>query len=304
VSGPDVVRSLLEPSAYPARERLRRVTFVETHISWLFFTGSFVYKVKKPVDYGFLDFTTLEKRRFFCLEEVRLNQRLSPDVYRGVVGISGEGGRCVVGGTGPIVDYAVKMRQLPPDRWLSGLLRRGEASPALMRRIAQRIAGFHAAAAAADPSRRIGGIDTVRVNTQENFVQTLEYVGVTVTAEAYDRVQAYTEAFLDVRAGRFAQREREGRIRDCHGDLYADQICVENGIAFIDCIEFSERFRYSDVAADIAFPAMDVDYYGRPDLSAELVREYVASSADPGVLGSIADVLSGGEVPAARVTCH
>jgi uncharacterized protein len=284
VSGSDVVRSLLEPGAYPAGERPARVALVETHISWLFFTGRFVYKVKKPVDYGFLDFTTLEKRHFFCLEELRLNQRLSPDVYLGVVGIAGQDGRCVVGGTGPVVEYAVKMRQLPADRWLSGLLIRGEASAALMRRIAQRIAAFHAAAGLAEPAGRVGGIDTVRVNTQENFAQTREYVGVTVTAEAYDRVKAYTDAFLDVRAGRFARREHEGRIRDCHGDLHADQICAEDGIAFIDCIEFNERFRYSDVAADLAFPAMDVDYYGRPDLSGDLVREYVAASGDPGVL--------------------
>jgi aminoglycoside phosphotransferase family enzyme/predicted kinase len=284
VPGPDLVQSLLQPGAYPAGERPARVALVETHISWLFFTGRFVYKVKKPVDYGFLDFTTLEKRRFFCLQELRLNQRLSPDVYLGVVEISGEAGRCAVGGPGPAVEYAVKMRQLPADRWLSGLLTRGEASPALMRRIAQRIAAFHAAAGAAEPAGRVGGIDTVRVNTQENFAQTREYVGVTVTAEAYNRVQAYTEAFLDVRAARFARREHEGRIRDCHGDLHADQICAEDGIAFIDCIEFNERFRYSDVAADIAFPAMDVDYYARPDLSAELVREYVAASGDPGVL--------------------
>jgi hypothetical protein len=284
VPAPDIVRSLLEPGAYPAGERPARVALVETHISWLFFTGRFVYKVKRPVDYGFLDFTTLEKRRFFCFEELRLNQRLSPDVYLDVVAISGEDGRCAVGGTGSAVEYAVKMRQLPADRWLSGLLTRGEASPALMRRIAQRIAAFHAVAGAVAPGGRVGGIETVRVNTQENFTQTREYVGVTVTAEAYDRVRAYTEAFLDVRSGRLARREREGRIRDCHGDLHADQICADDGIAFIDCIEFNERFRYGDVAADIAFPAMDVDYYARPDLSAELVREYVAASGDPGVL--------------------
>ena len=258
--------------------------FVETHISWLFFTGRFVYKIKKPVDFGFLDFTSLEKRRHFCLEEVRLNRRLSPDVYLGVVGIWEEGGRYAMHETGRIVEYAVKMRQLPDDRWLSGLLQRGEASPSLMRRIARRIAAFHAAAAGGEPAPRVGGIDTVRANTQENFTQTRDQVGVTVAQETWDRVKAYTDAFLDARSELFARREREGRIRDCHGDLHADQICVENGIAFIDCIEFNERFRFSDVAADIAFAAMDVDYHGRPDLSAELLREYVAASGDAGAL--------------------
>ncbi len=281
---PHLARSLLEPDAYPEGERPDRVDLVETHISWLFFTGQFVYKVKKPVDYGFLDFTTPEKRRFFCLEEVRLNRRLSPDVYLGVVEIWEQDGRYGVEAIGRIVEYAVKMRQLPRDRWLSALLKRGETSPALMRRIAQRIASFHAVAETSDHIRRVGGIDTVRFNTEENFAQTREYVGLTVTPDAYDRVTAYAEAFLDMRSDLFARREREGRIRDCHGDLHADQICAEDGLAFIDCIEFNERFRFSDVAADIAFPAMDLDYYGRPDLSAELVREYVAAAGDAGVL--------------------
>jgi len=279
-----LIRSLLEPGTYPESERPASVTLVETHISWLFFTGRFVYKVKKPLNFGFLDFTSLEQRRFYCLEEVRLNRRLSPDVYLGVVEIWEEGGRYAMHETGRVVEYAVKMRQLPGDRWLSGLLRRGEASPALMQRIARRIAAFHAVAEGGEHATELGGIVTVRFNTGENFTQTEDQVGLTVTAEAHDRVRAYTEGFLDARAALFARRETEGRIRECHGDLHADQICVENGLAFIDCIEFNERFRYSDVAADIAFPAMDLDYYGRPDLSAELVREYVAASGDGGTL--------------------
>jgi len=277
----ELVRSLLDPGAYPEAEHPARVRLVETHISWLFFTGQFVYKVKKPVNFGFLDFTTLEQRRFFCLEEVRLNRRLSPDVYLGVVDIWEEGGRYAMHETGRVVEYAVKMRQLPEDRWLSGLLKRDEASPQLMRRIAQRIAAFHADA---ERVNRLGGIATVRVNTAENFTQTRDQIGVTLTAEVHDRVRAYTEAFLDARSPVFERREREGRTRECHGDLHADQICVEDGIAFIDCIEFNERFRFSDVAADIAFPAMDVDYYARAELSDSLVREYVTASGDAGVL--------------------
>ncbi|HUL04352.1 MAG TPA: AAA family ATPase [Gemmatimonadales bacterium] len=275
---------MLEPGTYPEAERPGRVSLVETHISWLFFTGRFVYKVKKPVNFGFLDFTTFDQRRFFCLEEVRLNQRLSPDVYLGVVAIREDGGRYAIGEAGRIVECAVKMRQLPSDRWLSGLLRRGDATPALMQRIARRIAAFHADAERGAHASEVGGIATVRFNTQENLTQTREQIGVTVTAEAYDRVRAYTEAFLDARSQVFARRERDGCIRECHGDLHADQICAENGLAFIDCIEFNERFRYGDVAADIAFPAMDVEYYGRPDLAAALVREYVAASGDGGVL--------------------
>jgi len=281
---PDLVLSLLDPGAYSEAERPERVNLIQTHISWLFLTSRFVYKVKKPVNFGFLDFTSLEKRRFFCSEELRLNRRLSPDVYLEVVPIWEESGRYTMHESGHIAEYAVKMRQLPGDRWLSALLRRGEATPELMRRIARRVAAFHASAERVEGPCRLGGLQTVRFNTEENFGQTRDQIGVTVSAETFDRAQAYTAAFLDARASIFARRETEGRIRDCHGDLHADQICVENGIAFIDCIEFNERFRYSDVAADIAFTAMDVDYWGRPDLSAELVREYVETAGDKGVL--------------------
>ena len=274
---PPLVRSLLAPAAYPAEERPTRIELLETHISWLFFAESFVYKVKKPVDFGFLDFTTLERRHFFCEEELRLNRRLSPDVYLAVVPIGEREGRYAVRGPGSIVEYAIKMRRLPGDRWLSGLLERGDASLPLMRRIARRLAAFHADARV---SGDVGGAATVRFNTTENFTQVRDQIGLIVSRPAFDRVRAYTEAFLDVRASYFAQRERDGRIRECHGDLHTDQICVENGIAFIDCIEFNERFRWSDVAADIAFPAMDVDYYGRPDLATELVREWVAATGD------------------------
>lgn len=278
-----LAKALLEPGSYPANERPTTVELVETHVSWLFLTGRFAYKVKKPVDYGFLDFTTLERRRFYCEEEVRLNRRLSPDVYLGVVPIGLHDGQFRVGASGAVSEYAVKMRQLPRDAWLSTLLDRGDASPALMRRIAQRVAAFHAAAETNDHIRDVGGLAGVRVNTAENFAQTREYVGITLSPGVRDQVQAYTEAFIAARADVFAQREAEGRIRDCHGDLHADQICVEDGLAFIDCIEFAERFRFGDVAADIAFPAMDVEYHGQPDLARELVQAYVEASGDRGV---------------------
>lgn len=279
-----LVRALLEPRAYPQDERPDHVELVETHVSWLFLTTGFVYKVKKAVDYGFLDFTTLERRRFYCGEEVRLNRRLSPDVYLGVAEISHRDGGFALGAEGPVAEYAVKMRRLPQDSWLSAVLDRGEGSADLARRIAGRIAQFHASAATDDRIREIGGIRGVRVNTAENFAQTEEFIDVTIRSDAYDRVRAFTEAFLDARRGVFERREREGRIRDCHGDLHADQICVEDGIAFIDCIEFNERFRFGDVAADVAFPAMDLEYHGQRGLADELVRAYVEASGDAGVL--------------------
>ncbi len=281
----DLVGALLDPGAYPADERPTAVTMAETHISWLFFAGDFVYKVKKPVDYGFLDFTTLALRRRFCDDEVRLNRRLSPDIYLGVVTIRERDGRYGVEGEGRPVEYAVRMRRLPPDRWLADLLDRGEADPGLMRRIAARVAAFHRDAATDDRITAVGGLDAVRGNTAENFAQAESYIGVTLTRPLHDRVAAWTAAFLAEREPVFRRREAEGRIRDCHGDLHADQISITNGIAFIDCIEFNERFRFGDVAADIAFTAMDVEYHGAPLLARELIEAYVRDAADPGALG-------------------
>lgn len=290
MSHPEFVDALRDPAAYPEAERPSQVEMRETHISWLFFTDAHVYKVKKPVDFGFLDFSTLEERHTFCQEEVRLNRRISPDVYLGVVEIRRLDGhhRIVTepsGGSsaeaagrrpGELVDYAVKMRRLPEDRWLERLLERGEADEELARRIARRIADFHADARTTE----IGAIDTVRFNTRENFAQTRGYVGTTLDAATHDVVRAYTRGFLDARRELFARRSEEGRVRDGHGDLHAGQVCVENGIDFIDCIEFNRRFRFGDVAADLAFLAMDLDHWGRHDLCRALVDEYVEATGD------------------------
>ncbi|GBD11080.1 hypothetical protein HRbin23_00731 [bacterium HR23] len=279
-----LVQDLLRPEAYPEGERPTQVELVETHISWLFLTGRYVYKVKKPVDFGFLDFTTLEKRQHFCHEEVRLNRRLSPSVYLGVVEVRWDGSRHTIEGEGQTVDYAVKMLQLPRERTLSALLKAGTVSQDDIRRIARRIAEFHAQAETSDAITRTGGLETVRHNIQENFLQTERYQGVTITPEAYDLLRAYSEAFLEVHAPLFAQRQAQGRIRDGHGDLHAGQIYLVDGVLFLDCIEFNERFRWADVCADLAFLAMDLDYHGRPDLSRTLVEEYCRVSGDRGLL--------------------
>jgi aminoglycoside phosphotransferase family enzyme len=263
---PVMVKALLDPGAYPPAERPLEIGFSQTHVSWLFFTGQFVYKVKKPVNYGFLDFSSVEKRRFYCHEEVRLNRRFSPEVYLDVVEIQQSGDKYFMGAGNNTVDYAVKMKQLPEDRWLSGLLEKNQVTPDIMKQIASRIAGFHASAQTNDEITKFGSVETLRYNTEENFVQTRKFIGSTITRETYDIIHAYTEAFLDTHKTLFTQRQYEGYIRDCHGDLHKDQICVDNGIEFIDCIEFNERFRYSDVAADLAFLAMDMERVGRLEL--------------------------------------
>ncbi|MBI4336703.1 MAG: AAA family ATPase [Chloroflexi bacterium] len=277
---PPLVEGLLDPQAYPEEERPGTVEMLETHISYLFFTGRYVYKVKKPVDFGFLDFTTLEKRRHFCQEEVRLNRRLSPGVYLDVAEVRERDGGYYLFGPGNAVEYAVKMRQLPRQRAMAEMLRRGEVQEEHLRALATKVETFHRGAESGPETARLGGLAAVRENVAENFAQTETYLGVTLTTEAYDAIRAYSDAFLQAREDLFRRREREGRVRDCHGDLHTDQVFLLNDIAVIDCIEFNQRFRYSDVAADVAFLAMDLAYHGRRDLARVFVDQYIERSGD------------------------
>jgi aminoglycoside phosphotransferase family enzyme/predicted kinase len=292
VTSPPLVEALLDPQAYP--DSPSRVELVETHISHLFLTGSFVYKVKKSVDFGFLDFTALEKRRHFCQEEVRLNRRLSPQVYLGVVEIRRQGLRYRMEGPGLTVEYAVKMRQLPRDRSLQALLQKGEATPLMVQEVACLLADFHQRAETGEEVSRAGGFDAVCFNVRENFTQIEPYIGRTLSQGTFNLLRASSETFLEAQEALFRRREAQGRVRDGHGDLHTAQIFFAEvgehrggapgplgfGIQIIDCIEFNQRFRYGDVAGDIAFLAMDLDFHGRQDLAESFVAAYQEASED------------------------
>lgn len=239
-----LVESLLRPAAYP--DKVASVELVETHISYLFLTGQHVYKVKKPVNYGFLDFTTLDQRRYYCHHEVELNRRLSPEVYLGVVEVKQEGDVFTFGGAGETVDYAVKMIQLPKERALTHLLQGGLVSEEDIRRLAVKIADFHSQAETSPEINELGDWAAVGQNIAENFQQTERFIGTDLTQAEFDDLRGYSRAFLDQKKDLFDQRAAEGRIKDGHGDLHTAQIFLANGISIIDCIEFNQRFRYSD----------------------------------------------------------
>lgn len=288
---PEAVARLLDPAAH-GEPGLESVRLRETHISWLLFTGRRVYKVKKPVDFGFLDFTTRELRRRACHEETRLNRRLSPRVYPGVVAICGGASGTQLRRIEPddpeprdVLDYAVEMVRLADGEWLADLLAQGRATRQLVHRIAHRLVGFHARAERSPEITREGALESVARNVNENFEQTGPFVGEVLPRALWDMSRAYALAFLRQREALFRRREREGRICDGHGDLHAAQIHVGNGIDFIDCIEFNRRFRCLDVAADLAFTSMDLDFAERPDLADALVLEYMARTGDTGLLG-------------------
>lgn len=244
---------------------------IETHISWVFLGRRYVHKVKKPVNLGFLDFRTLARRRHFCEEEVRLNRRLAPDTYLGVDEIRRDR---------RIVEVAVRMRRLPASRMLDRLVAGGRADAGLMERVGRTIADFHASAATSRSISQFGSRRVIERNWRENLTQTRSFPAEVLQPELHRDMRGWVARVLREESRRFTARVREGRIRDCHGDLQAQHVCCTESIRVFDCIEFNHRFRYGDTAAEIAFLAMDLDHLGRPDLAADFLNAYFDASGD------------------------
>ena len=282
-------QELMRPGAYA--HPVEEVGFLQTHISLLFFAGDRVYKVKKPVDLGFLDFTTLERRRHFCEEEVRLNRRLAPRVYRGVVPIVASEPGLTVGGAGEPIEWAVEMDRLPAERMLDRLLERGEVDNEQMNAIARLLVDFHREAATGAGIDEHGSPAAVRANVDENLEQSEAFVagregspGV-LSERQLAFLRERRRAFLDRDAALLERRVAEGRVREGHGDLHAGNLCftAEGPVAY-DCIEFNRRFRCGDVAADLAFLTMNLDYRGYPGFSKYLATRYSRLADDPDLL--------------------
>jgi aminoglycoside phosphotransferase family enzyme len=260
-------------------------------MSFILLTGEYVYKIKKPVNLGYLDYTTLEKRHFFCHQELELNRRLCPGAYLAVVpitmslrGAKRRSNLLRIEGRGKAIEYAVKMKQLPQDRMMDVLLPRGQVTLKMVAMVAEKLVNFHQKAETNQEIATFGRLDVIRQNTDENFAQTEKYIGTSITAEQYQHIKNYTNNFIDSKASLFNKRVREGKIRDCHGDLHAAHVCFTDDICIYDCIEFNERFRYSDVASEVAFLAMDLDRYQQAGLSRHLVNTYVGLGHDEELL--------------------
>jgi aminoglycoside phosphotransferase family enzyme len=277
-----IVRALLESQAYTYKPQ--KIELVQTQMSFIFLTGEYVYKIKKPVNLGYLDYTTLEKRHFFCHQELELNRRLCPGAYLAVVPIVEEKGELRIEGRGKAIEYAVKMKQLPHDRMMDILLPQGQVTLEMVTKVAEKLVNFHHKAETNQKITAFGRLDVIRQNTDENFAQTEKYIGISITAEEYQYIKNYTDNFIDSNTNLFDKRVIEGKIRDCHGDLHAAHVCFTDDICIYDCIEFNDRFRYSDTASEIAFLAMDLDRYQQAGLSRHLVNTYVELSHDEDLL--------------------
>jgi aminoglycoside phosphotransferase family enzyme/predicted kinase len=277
-----LVAAMLEPSFYGPQ--VENVGFVQTHISSVFLTGERAYKLKKPVNFGFLNFSTLESREFYCQAEVDLNRRLAPDVYLGIAPITQDDAGLHLGGKGEVVDWVVVMRQMDAHQHGLEVLESGRLSERHIDQLIDFLVPFYREARTGKGIDSYGTLEAVKYNTDENFTQTREYVGKLISSERYEHIYSWTDRFFETRHELFEQRIAEGRIRESHGDLHLGNIFFEDPPVIFDCIEFNERFRCGDVAVDLAFLAMDLDFRGRPDLSRHLIDSYIERSGDHGLL--------------------
>lgn len=283
---PPLVRAMCEPRFYP--DRPENVELRQTHISFAFLTDDEVFKIKKPVHFSFLDYSTLEKRRHYCEEELRLNRRLAPDVYLGVVPIWQSGGNFAPGDApeplrgSRIIEYAVRMKRLEEASMLDRRILDGRAGPDEIRAVARTLVRFHAAASA-DRAAEYGGPGTIWERVRNNLEELRNFEGATHGREDAEFLLRYSRDFFDRHRALFDTRLEAGRVREGHGDLRAEHVNIgpDGAIAIFDCIEFSESLRTCDVASELAFLAMDLDFLGARELSRELIRTYAAEARDP-----------------------
>lgn len=296
-----LIAALRDPGCYP--HPVTQIEILETHISWVVLTGRYAYKIKKPVNLGFLDFTTLEKRAFYCREELRLNRRLAPALYLEVVGIGGSPEHPRVGG-GEAVEYAVRMTQFGQDQLASRLLNSGKLMPQHIEQLAQKIAAFHQQAARAESGSRFGSLQSITAQALQNFDQIAALAGAAEDRAALDHLRTWTEHELSARRDSFATRLSSGWVRDCHGDLHLGNIALIDGeITPFDCIEFNAELRWNDVASEVAFLAMDLIDRGRPDFAFLFLNGYLEVGGDYGAVGVLRFYLVYRAMVRAKVHC-
>jgi aminoglycoside phosphotransferase family enzyme/predicted kinase len=278
-----LIEAMSRPEFYP--DRPKTVEFIQTHISCVFLAGEFVYKVRKPVRFSFLDYSSLEKRHHFSQEEVRLNRRLAPGIYLGVLPILHRENGYVLGDesshhdSSEVAEYAVKMRRLPEDRILEGLISRNQVGKREIAQIAARVAQFHAEASS-ERADSYGTSSSISKAVLGNLEECAACVGETLSRQEFERIGSFLRSFIAVNEPLFAQRVAQGRVREGHGDLRCEHICLTNDIVAFDCVEFSERLRYGDVASDLGFLAMDLDRLEASKLADELVAAYAEKTHD------------------------
>ncbi|OZY59704.1 hypothetical protein CJF39_09120 [Pseudomonas lundensis] len=275
----NLIAALQNPSLYP--HDVDGFQVIETHISWVILTGPYAYKLKKPVNFGFLDFTDLDQRKFFCNEELRLNQRLTEGLYLAVLPITGSPDAPVLGGDGSVIEYALKMRQFPQSQLLSTLQANGELNAAHIDEMAQQIAHFHINAPHVPLEHYQGTPEAVMEPVRQNFDQIRPFLTDKTDLQQLDALQAWAESNFTRLEPLLKQRKAEGFIRECHGDIHLGNATLIDGkVVIFDCIEFNEPFRFTDVYGDVGFLAMDLEDRGLKCLARRFVSQYLELTGD------------------------
>lgn len=275
----NLIKNLLQAKAFP--HATSALKLLETHISWIILTGEFAYKIKKPVDFGFLNYSTLEKRKFYCEEELRANQLLAPEIYLEVVTINGSVDEPNIQGNGAIIEYAVKMREFNQENLFSAILKRKQLTPELIEQMATMIAEFHQKTPIAPADSILGTPEHVHAPVKQNFDQIIPLLTDSKDKQQLDKLQTWSEDQFRKHHALFKQRKEQGYIRDCHGDLHLGNIILFNGKPVLfDRIEFNEDFRWTDVIADIAFLAMDLAEHKENLLAKRLLNTYFNATGD------------------------
>jgi aminoglycoside phosphotransferase family enzyme/predicted kinase len=274
-----LIAALQNPALFP--HPVEQFQVIETHISWVLLTGPFVYKIKKPMNFGFLDFTTLSSREHFCQEELKLNQRLTENLYLEVLPITGSAEAPQLGGEGEAIEYALKMRQFPQDGLLSTLQAKGELTTAHIDDMARQIAEFHEKAPRVLSENELGSPESVMAPVTQNFEQILPFLSEKADLIQLQALEAWAKASYERLKPLLTQRKAGGFIRECHGDIHLGNITLIDGkVVIFDCIEFNEPFRMTDVYADIGFLAMDLEDRGLKSLSRRLISQYLEHTGD------------------------
>lgn len=277
---PSLIRQMLAPEFYP-HPVTEPIESIQTHASYVLLTGDFVYKLKKPVNFGFLDYSTVAKRQHFCYEELRLNQRGAKELYLEVVAISKLDERYHFGNDGEIIDYAVKMVQFPQENLLSNMFEMGTITAAEIEAVGKVIAQFHANAQTSEYINSFGTVERIRESIDDNYLHTEKYIGRTQTPVQFAETKAYTDRYFSEHSQLFKERVTGGFIRECHGDLHLRNICRwQDKILLFDCIEFNELYRFVDTMYDVAFVMMDLEARGRKDLANRLLNTYTEQTGD------------------------
>jgi len=275
-----LIAQMQQPQFYP-HPVTEPIELVQTHVSYVLLTGDYAYKLKKAVNFGFLDFSSLAKRQHFLQEEIRMNGAIAPEIYLEVLPITQAGDKFVLAGEGEAVEYVLKMRQFPQENLFINLFEQGKLTGEDMEELGKIVADFHAGAVTNDYIRSFGTVAKIREAFDENYQQTEKYIGIAQTQQQFDETKAYSDRFFTERENLFQARRDGDKIKECHGDLHLKNICLwQDKIQLFDRIEFNEPFRFVDVMYDVAFTVMDLEARGKKDFGNAFLNTYLEQTGD------------------------